>query len=86
MGGKSRVGPKLPKRSVIERLTQAPVACVQEMMAVLTCFKDQNYNEARCAAQMRTLSECVSNKPSQSKDHKSTIFYHLKRLYHQRRR
>jgi hypothetical protein len=86
MGGKARAGPKLPKRSVIERLTQTPVACVQEMMALLTCFKDTNYNEARCASQMRLLSDCVSNKPEQKTTQKSTIFYHLKRLYHQRRR
>jgi hypothetical protein len=84
--GKTRVGPKLPKRSVIERLTQAPVACVQEMMGVLTCFKDHNYSEARCASQMRLLSECVGNRPEEKKSQKSTIFYHLKRLYHQRRR
>lgn len=84
--GKPRPGAKLPKRSVIERLTRAPAACAQEMLSVLSCFKDNNFNEARCGGQMKALAECVNNRPAQANKQKSTVFYHLKRLYHQRRR
>lgn len=84
--GKPRVGTKLPKRSVIERLTRTPAACAQEMIGVLSCLKDNNFSEPRCANQMRALSECVANRPAQATKQKSTVFYHLKRLYHQRRR
>lgn len=79
-------GPRLPKRSVIERMTQQSVQCVPEMMAVLTCFKDKNYDEARCASQMRVLNECVGKTAEQPKTQKSTVFYHLKRLYYMQRR
>jgi hypothetical protein len=87
-------GPRLPKRSVIERLTQQPVPCVLEMMTLLTCFKDNNYNEQKCASGMRALSECVKNQETTEKmggegggaNQKSTIFYHLKRLYYMQRR
>jgi hypothetical protein len=90
-------GPRLPKLSVIERLTQQPVQCVQEMMAVLTCFKDNNYSEQKCAGSMRALSECVQRQDASEKKggggvtggggaQKSTVFYHLKRLYYMQRR
>ncbi|CDF38279.1 unnamed protein product [Chondrus crispus] len=84
MGAGAR-GPKLPKRSAIERLTRKGPECLPEMMAMLSCFKDSNFNEARCAGQMRSLSECVSRQP-EAKSKKSTVFYHLKRLYYMQRR
>lgn len=115
MGAGAR-GPKLPKRSAIERLTRKGPECLPEMMAMLSCFKDSNFNEARCAGQMRSLSECVSrqvrpavflrceamtrsfprtniprffytqSQPEAKSKRKSTIFYHLKRLYYMQRR
>jgi len=63
MGAGAR-GPKLPKRSVIEKLTQNGPECVPEMMGLLTCFKDTGFNEAKCAAQMNSLSECVGRQVS----------------------
>ena len=58
MGGARR--PRLPKRSVIERLTQKGPECMPEMMAMLGCFKDNNFNEQKCASSMKALNECVS--------------------------
>ncbi len=31
-----------------------------EMMTMLACFKDQNFNEERCASSMKALNECIS--------------------------
>lgn len=59
MGASAR-GPRLPKRSLIERLTQKGPECVSEMLSVLSCFKENAFNEARCSTQMRALSDCVS--------------------------
>lgn len=59
MGGGAR-GPRLPKRSVIEKLTQKGPECLPEMLGVLSCFKETGFNEAKCAAQMRALSECTA--------------------------
>lgn len=59
MGASAR-GPKLPKRSVIERLTRKGPECLPEMMAMLSCFKEASFNEAKCVNQMRSLSQCVS--------------------------
>jgi hypothetical protein len=83
-GGSAR-GPRLPKRSVIERLTKQPPQCVQEMMSMLTCFKESNYDEARCAQQMRALNECVGRQKQHSVKQKSTVFFHLKRLFYLQR-
>lgn len=79
-------GPQLPKRRVIERLTRKGGECVAEMMGVLTCFKETGFNEGRCSAQLRLLSECVGRKTEVRNKRKSTIFYHLKRLYYMQRR
>lgn len=35
---------------------------MMEMMALLSCFKDTTFNEAKCAGQMRALHDCVSKK------------------------
>lgn len=78
---------RLPKRSVIERMTQQPAQCIPEMMALLGCFREHQYDEARCAAQMRTLSDCARREENKPPKRKSTVFFHLKRLlYMQRRR
>lgn len=65
MGGSAR-RPRLPKRSVIERLTKKGPECVTEMMGLLACFKDNNFNEARCQQNMRALQECVGRQVSAS--------------------
>ncbi|PXF48462.1 hypothetical protein BWQ96_01631 [Gracilariopsis chorda] len=86
MGAASR-GPRLPKRRTIERLTKRGPECVMEMMALLSCFKESSFNEAKCAGQMRALHDCVSRKVPEAKNkRKSTVFYHLKRLYYMQRR
>lgn len=111
--GVSARGPKLPKRNVIERLTKKGPECLPQMMIVLSCFKENSFNEAKCATQMRALSECVGRQvsylihqiliqlsdyqsltnsrcicqqPEAKSKSKSTIFYHLKRLYYMQRR
>lgn len=85
MGGNIRQ-PKLPRRSVIEKFTKSGAECIPEMMTWLTCVKDANFNESKCASQMLQLSECVSRQVNAQRTHKPTTMYHLKRLYYMQRR
>ncbi len=62
--GSSARRPRLPKRSVIEKLTKKGPECLPEMMGLLSCFKENNFNEARCQSNMRALSECVARQVS----------------------
>lgn len=56
--------PKLPKRSVIERITKKSSQCLPEMMSVLNCMKDSNFNDTKCSSEMLKLTECVSRQAS----------------------
>lgn len=88
MGGRTFRQPRLPKRSVIERLTATTAPCVAETAALLSALKATGFDERRVAAEMGALRACIaaSSAGGASKTQKSSVFYHLKRLYYMQRR
>jgi len=89
MGGRTFRQPRLPKRSVIERLTATTAPCVAETTALLAALKANGFDDRRVAAEMGALRACMASANAGAaggKTQKSSVFYHLKRLYYMQRR
>lgn len=81
--------PRLPKRSFIERLTATPAPCMAETTALLAALKGNDFDDGRVAAEMGALRACMASSAAGAaggKKQKSSVFYHLKRLYYMQRR
>jgi DNA-binding transcriptional ArsR family regulator len=81
----------LPKRSQIERLVRHGPVCTSELISFLQCLGANEFNEAACAKDKAALEECVAQAKARAsatvnKKPKSTVMYHLKRLYYMRKR
>jgi|Transcript_8937 hypothetical protein len=55
------------------------VACLEDMFALLTCYKSFNFDEGKCANARRALESCLELK-AQAPKNRNTINYHLNRL------
>lgn len=89
MGGRTFRQPRLPKRSVIERLTATTTPCVVETTALLSALKASGFDDSRVASEMGALRACIAASATRGgarKTQKSSVFYHLKRLYYMQRR
>lgn len=82
---------ELPKRSQIERFVKPGPVCNSELVSFLHCLGANEFNEAACGKDKAALEECLARTKrgvgdANSKKPKSTIMYHLKRLYYMRKR
>jgi hypothetical protein len=63
-----------------KKLRNRKITCMDEMTALLACFKKCNFeDDARCAGEKRALDACLSFAAKQPKK-ANTINYHLQRL------
>lgn len=81
----------LPKRSQIERFAKTGPVCNSELISFLQCLGANEFNDTACAKEKAALEECIARtrvraRETSSTKPKSTIMYHLKRLYYLRKR
>ena len=63
-----------------KKLRGKKISCMEEMTALLACFKKCNFeDDARCAGERRALDSCLNLAAKQPKK-ANTINYHLQRL------
>mmetsp|Transcript_16901 Transcript_16901/g.41547 ORF Transcript_16901/g.41547 Transcript_16901/m.41547 type:complete len:87 (-) Transcript_16901:159-419(-) len=86
MGAPKKAGLRLPKRKFIERLTQRPMECMPQMMAVLECLKAHSFDDGRCGERMQALQMCVQSTTKAAGSKSNSVFYHLIRLHHLQKR
>lgn len=69
-----------------KKMRNKKISCMEEMNALLACFKRCNFeDDARCAGERRSLDACLNFAAKQPKA-KNTINFHLQRLSRMARR
>jgi hypothetical protein len=53
--------------------------CYTDMLTLMTCFKKGNFDDGKCAAEMKALNECIALQAKRPKE-VNTLNFHLQRL------
>ena len=53
--------------------------CFNEMLSLMTCFKKNSFEDAKCQAEVRLLNACMAAQAKKPRE-TNTINFHLQRL------
>ena len=79
----------LPPRRILEKQARKArrgfASCSREFSDFMTCYNKVGATKMSCYTEILKLSRCLDSEQAQGKSHKSTIPFHINRLYKEKK-